>query len=272
MGDGGDGWSRASRAFAGRLRSVALLAAALGAISAAAGVVLEGAEAAGVSGFSALKETIVRETLETKFGTIWGLAALAWVAFGLLVPLALPPPGAAVVPAQARLPPGPAAGLHRPGAGALGPRQHPVPGPSQLPGQRRPRHRDGRLAGRPGGAALRRPAGTRELEPGDRGRLLAAALSRFSQVALVAVGAILLTGLIQAYVYVRHLDNLVETGYGRAVLIKFCLLMVLIGIGAYNRRRSVPRLNRIAAGGRRPAAPGCCCAGRCAPRWRCWSS
>ena len=100
------------------------------------------------------------------------------------------------------------------------------------------------------------PRGTRELEPGDRGRLLAAALSRFSQVALVAVGAILLTGLIQAYVYVRHLDALIETGYGRAVLVKFVLLMVLIGIGAYNRRRSVPRLNRIAAGGESPGRAG----------------
>ena len=100
------------------------------------------------------------------------------------------------------------------------------------------------------------PRATRELEPGDRGRLLAAVLSRFSQVALISVGAILLTGLVQAYVYVRHLDALIETGYGRAVLIKFCLLMVLIGIGAYNRRRSVPRLKRIAAGGESPGRAG----------------
>jgi copper transport protein len=100
------------------------------------------------------------------------------------------------------------------------------------------------------------PRGTRELAPAERGRLLAGALSRFSQVALVSVGAILLTGLIQAYVYVRHLDNLIDTGYGRAVLIKFCLLMVVIGIGAYNRRRSVPRLNRIAAGGGPPGRAG----------------
>ena len=100
------------------------------------------------------------------------------------------------------------------------------------------------------------PRGTRELGPGDRGRLLAAALSRFSRVALIAVGAILITGLIQAYVYVRHLDALIDTGYGRAVLVKFCLLMILIAIGAYNQRRSVPRLNRIAAGGEAPGRVG----------------
>jgi copper transport protein len=100
------------------------------------------------------------------------------------------------------------------------------------------------------------PKGTRQLQPGDRGRLLAAVLVRFSRVALISVGAILLTGLVQAYVYVRRLDALTETGYGRAVLIKFVLLMVLIGIGAYNRRRSVPRLERIAAGGGSPGQVG----------------
>src|SRR5262249_59304023 len=72
------------RGFGSRLRATALIAATIGALSAAAGVVMEGAEAAGVSGFSALKWTIVHETLETKFGTIWGLAVLAWLAFGLL--------------------------------------------------------------------------------------------------------------------------------------------------------------------------------------------
>ena len=117
-----------------------------------------------------------------------------------------------------------------------------------------PRWRSGSAAWRRCSSSCR--GATRELEPGDRGRLLAAALSRFSRVALISVGAILLTGLVQAYVYVRHLDALIETGYGRAVLVKFLLLMVLIGIGAYNRRRSVPRLNRIAAGGESPGRAG----------------
>ncbi len=55
VGGASESWRRAARAFASRLRLVLLLAAAIGAISAAAGVVLEGAEAAGISGFSALK-------------------------------------------------------------------------------------------------------------------------------------------------------------------------------------------------------------------------
>ena len=71
------------------------------------------------------------------------------------------------------------AGLPRPRARrspATAARQSPVA--LLLPGQRRPRRRDGGLARRPGDAALRRcRAATRaSCEPADRGRLLAAAL------------------------------------------------------------------------------------------------
>jgi copper transport protein len=256
VGGEGESWSRVAGAFARRLRRVALLAAALGAVSAAAGVVLEGAEAAGISGFSALKETIVRETLETKFGTIWGLAALAWIVFGLLAALLLRPPNGRsfgwgrALPLAMPL----AFVVMVPALSGHGSTQSPV----LLNFPVNVVHVAAMAVWLGGLATLLfvAPRGTRELEPGDRSRLLAAALSRFSRVALVSVGAILLTGSIQAYVYVRHLDALTETGYGRAVLIKFVLLMVLIGIGAYNRRRSVPRLNKIAAGGERPGRAG----------------
>ena len=252
----GERWPKASTAFAKRLRRMALLAAALGAISAAAGVVLEGAEAAGVSGFSALKETIVRETLETKFGTIWGIAVLAWLAFGLLAALLLWPsdnrsPGWG----RALLLAAPLAYLVLvPALAGHGSTQAPVV--LNFPVNVIHVTAMGVWLGGLATLLFVAPRGTRELDPGDRGRLLVAILSRFSQVALISVGALLLTGLIQAYVYVRRLDALIETGYGRAVLIKFVLLMVLIGIGAYNRRRSVPRLNRIAAGGESPGRAG----------------
>jgi copper transport protein len=257
VGGEGGAWSRARLAFSTRLRRVLLLAAALGAVSAAAGVVLEGAEAAGVSGFSALKETIVRETLETKFGTIWGLAVVAWIAFGLLVALVLRPAATSSRRAWLRVALASAPLVFVvlvPALSGHASTQSPV----ALNFPVNVVHVAAMAVWLGGLATLLfvAPRGTGELEPGDRGRLLAAALSRFSQVALFAVGAILLTGLIQAYVYVRRLDALIETGYGRAVLIKFVLLMVLIGIGAYNRRRSVPRLNKIAAGGESPGRAG----------------
>lgn len=257
VGGAGERWRRATLAFSSRLCLVLLLAAVAGALSAAAGVVLEGAEAAGISGFAALKETIVRETLETKFGTIWGLAFLAWVAFGLLSALLLRP-GAVTrrrTPVRVALAAVPLVFVVLvPALSGHGSTQAPV----VLNFPVNVVHVAAMAVWIGGLAALLfvAPRGTRELEPGDRSRLLAAALSRFSRVALVAVSALLLTGLIQAYVYVRHLGDLTSTGYGRAVLIKFVLLLVLIGIGAYNRRRSVPRLNRIAAGGESPGRAG----------------
>ena len=82
---------------------------------------------------------------------------------------------------------------------------------------------------------------------------------------------IMATGLIQAYVYVRHLGDLLSTGYGRAVLAKFLLL--LCGDGASpptTAGGSMPRLEAIAErGGLARARPASSCAAPCAPRWRC---
>jgi copper transport protein len=233
------------------LRVALLIAAGVGAVSAAAGVVLEGAEAAGVSGFSALKGTIVRETLETKFGTIWGLVVLAWLVFGLLTALLTRRGRRPATPLLAALFLPLLLPVLEPALSGHGSTQSPV----VLNFATNAIHVGAMAVWLGGLAALLfvLPVVTRALGPGDRGRLLAGALSRFSALALWMVVAILVTGLVQAYVYVRHLDDLLSTGYGRAVLAKFLLLMAVIAIGAFNRRRSVPRLKRIAAEG---AAPG----------------
>jgi copper transport protein len=245
----GDGAGEAERRFLARLRLLLWGAAALGALGAAASIVLEGAEAAGVSGFSALKWTIVEETLETRFGTVWGLAFLAWVLFAAALPLllgrrrfrlALAVPLVYLVLA-------PALGGHASTQSPVG-----LNFPVNVV-------HVGAMAIWLGGLAtllLALPAATRALEPQARSRLLAAALGRFSQLALIAVAAILLTGVIQAYVYVRHPGDLLSTGYGRAVLAKFLLVLVVIGFAAYNRRRSVPALKRIAASGEAPGRAG----------------
>ncbi len=239
----------ARRAFARRLRALILGAAALGALAAAAGIVLEGAEAAGVSGFSALKWTIVKETLQTNFGTVWGFAFLAWVLIAIAAPLLLPRRRARLALA---LPLGYL--VLAPALAGHGSTQSPV----VLNFPVNVIH-VGSMAIWLGGLAtllLALPAATRALASAERSRLLAAALSRFSQLALFAVAALLATGLIQAYVYVRHPGDLISTGYGRAVLAKFLLLMLVIGFAAYNRRRSVPRLQRAAAAGENPGNAG----------------
>ena len=253
---GGEAWSRSAAAFGARLRWTTIAAAAIGALSAAAEVAMEGAEAAGVSGFSALRWTIVEETLGTRFGTIWGIAVLAWLAVGVLAALGLRRPADRRPPwlVLAALAVPLAFVVLVPALSGHGSTQSPV----VLNFTANAVHVGAMAIWLGGLAALLfvLPGATRVLAPAGRSRLLAANLARFSRVALISVAAILLTGLVQAYVYVRHLDALTETGYGRAVLIKFLLLLVLIGLGAYNRRRSVPRLNRIAAGGESPGRTG----------------
>ncbi|MBS1879936.1 MAG: copper resistance protein CopC/CopD [Actinobacteria bacterium] len=245
----GEGTGEVERRFLQRGRWLLWAAAGLGLLGAAASIVLEGAEAAGVSGFSALKWTIVEATLETRFGTVWGWAFVAWALFALALPLLLGRRRARLVLAL------PLAFLVlAPGLAGHASTQSPV-------GLNFPVNvvHVAAMAIWLGGLAtllLALPAATRALEPAARSRLLAANLGRFSQLALIAVAAILLTGVVQAYVYVRHPGDLLSTGYGRAVLAKFLLLLVVIGFAAYNRRRSVPELRRIAAAGETPGRAG----------------
>lgn len=256
LGGAGPRWSAAGAAFLARLRGALLLAAALGALGAAGGVVMQGAEAAGVPGTSALRWPIVSETLGTRFGTAWGLAVVAWLVFAALV-VALPRPAAGQRPGRLTL-----ALLAVPLAylvlvPALG--GHPsIQAPVALNFPANVLHVLAMAVWLGGLAALLFlvRAATRRLEGAERGRLLAAVLSRFSQVALVAVAVVLLTGLVQAYVYVREPADLLDTAYGRAVLIKFVLLLAVLALAAYNRRRSVPRMQRIAAGGEAPGRAG----------------
>jgi copper transport protein len=245
-------WRQASRAFERRLQIALLVAAAVGALSAGAAIVFEAAEAAGITVSAALDATILRDELGTRFGTVWGIAALAWTllalgsAFALrqptprrVAPLFAPLAFVALVPALSGHPSTQSPALLLFPANVL----HVLA-----------------MAVWVGGLAslvLVLPAATRALEVGDRGRLIAAVLARFSPLALACVAAILLTGVGQTYAYVRDLDNLFDSAYGRAVLVKFLLLVgALIPLGAYNRYRSVPRLERIAAGGEPPGRPG----------------
>lgn len=251
-GGGSERWHRADRAFGWRLRFVLGVAAVAGAASAAAGVVFEAALAAGVPATAALDATILREELGTRFGTVWGVTALAWVLFGL-----------AIAPALRRPAPWRLAVLFLPLASiALEPALSGHPSTQSPVALLFPANVLHVLAmsvwvGGLASLVFVLPAATRALEPPDRSRLLAATLARFSPVALACVALILLTGVGQALVYVGDLGNLLDTAYGRAVLAKLVLLLgVLIPLGAHNRYRSVPRLRWIAAGGEAPGRAG----------------
>jgi copper transport protein len=261
-------WRTASERFSKRLRSLLVAALAAGVVSEVCQLVFQGATGAGTSFWGAIDTDILREVVQTRFGTVHLLDLIAFAAF---LVLALPRAWAPVLrPASVG-----ATGLAAPRFGrvelvamsslaaflALSP---------ALAGHAETQSPSGLLIPMDmlhvlamsvwvGGLLVLItivPAATRALEPSDRTRLLAAILLRFSPVAFMAVCAILATGLVQSYVHVRSVDHLIHTGYGRAVLVKMVLLMVLIAFGAYNQRRAVPRLKAFAAAGQPPGSAG----------------
>ena len=269
---GGPEWRAASAAFALRLRRVLLVVALLGALSALAGVVLEAASAAGVSGWAALRPRTLHEVLGTRFGTTWTGAAAAWLGLGVVVPGLLAGARRAPVLKPASLG---ATGLALPRPNRLLLAALVVPlgflilvpalsghGSTQQPtGVMFPANAIHVAAmslwfGGLASLAFVLPAATRELAPTDRTRLLAAVLLRFSPIALGAVIALLAAGLIQAFVEIRHLSLIFTTPFGRAAFIKFCLLLGLIGLGALNRQRTLPKLKRAAESGATPGSAG----------------
>jgi copper transport protein len=63
---------------------------------------------------------------------------------------------------------------------------------------------------------------------------------RVSATALVCVIAILLSGVLQTALFLNTPGDLIHSGYGRLALIKMAGLVVLIGLGAFNRFLLLP--------------------------------
>jgi copper transport protein len=69
-----------------------------------------------------------------------------------------------------------------------------------------------------------------------------ASVQRFSRMATIALGVVLLSGLARGLVEVGSWHGLVSTSFGRTLLIKLVLVAGLITLGAVNRFRIVPAL------------------------------
>ena len=245
--------AEAASAFSRRLSWILAFAVLLGIAVSVLGILLQGADAAGVSLWASLKSPIIHSTLHSRFGTVWGLRALDWVALGILLLFAARLPRARrwlAVPI---------------GIGALYLAMTPA------------------FAGHPsiqspvavffptsvvhvlaasiwvGGIAclvLALPGATRTLAAESRGGLLLGTLVRFSPIALGAVIAIAITGVVQAYIDVRSVHALFSTTYGLLVVAKVVLLLALIGLGFQNRQRIIPALRRIVERGDTPGRTG----------------
>lgn len=76
----------------------------------------------------------------------------------------------------------------------------------------------------------------------------AAVVVRFSAVALIAVAAIVVTGVYRGLAELPTVGALVDTGYGVALLVKLGLFAVMMAVATYNRFVLHPRLERAALG------------------------
>ncbi|MDP8956526.1 MAG: CopD family protein [Actinomycetota bacterium] len=109
------------------------------------------------------------------------------------------------------------------------------------------------LGGLVGLVAVALPA-TRSLEEGERVRVAAPVVSRFSDLAFIAVAVIALSGAFRAWIEIRTLEGLTGYAYGLTLLGKLAVVVPLLALGAINRQWTKPRLTRAAAAG--DASPG----------------
>jgi len=64
---------------------------------------------------------------------------------------------------------------------------------------------------------------------------------RFSALSLLVVGVLAATGLVNSYFLVGSFRALIASGYGRLLMLKVFLFLIMIGLGAWNLLRLKPR-------------------------------
>jgi copper transport protein len=221
---------------------------ALGVVVGVLGILLQGAEASGLSLWVSLKSSVVSNVLSSRFGWVWGvraaLLAVSLAAIGLRARrpyrlwLTLVSGYLALTPALA-------------GHASI---QSPVA--VFFPADTLHVLAASVWVGGIACIVFALPLATRAVEPAARTRVLLDVLARFSPLALAAVVVLALTGIVQAYIDVRTLDALVNSTYGELLLVKTALLVVLIGFGALNRERVIPALRALLTSGATPGAAG----------------
>ncbi len=279
-------WRGASSAFTRRLERLLLVAALVGFVSAAIAVILQGAVGQGGTFWAAAKPDVVSEVLGTRFGRAWGIGAAVWLV--VLAVLALRPlrPGRGLafgpggsdddggVAVVTEAPPAPAIAATRP---VLSPK---------LLALAVPLFALALLPSLGGHASVQKPvaillpsnvlhvlamsawlggiavlvfalrSATSELEPSQRTPLLAGTIARFSALATIALPLLIVSGVVQSIIEVGSFPALLDTPFGRSVLIKIVVALAIVGIGFVNRQKLVPALKRAAAGNTSPGRAG----------------
>lgn len=87
----------------------------------------------------------------------------------------------------------------------------------------------------------------RALDASIRTRLAAQLIPRFSPIARVSAGSLILTGLYASFLRLDSIASLVSTAYGRALLVKLIIALAMLGLGAVNLLITSPRMKQAAA-------------------------
>ncbi|HEY6891572.1 MAG TPA: copper resistance protein CopC [Solirubrobacter sp.] len=274
-----------SRPFIAKLERLLLVAAILGFVSAVAALALQGAVGEGATFWSAARLDTIKEVLGTRFGRAWGIGAALWVV--TLIVLATRPlrGGEPAEPREPEPEPVPAGG---PGATVTLTRTAPavqavtpklialsvplfalvllpsfgghtsVQSPVAILLPANLLHVLAMSAWLGGIAvlvfALR--AATSELEPDQRTPLLAGVVGRFSALASIALPVLLLSGVVQAIVEVRSFPALLDSAFGRSVLIKVMVALGIVALGYINRQEILPELRKAAEEDSTPGKAG----------------
>jgi len=76
----------------------------------------------------------------------------------------------------------------------------------------------------------------------QRAELVSELVNSFSPLALTAATIVALTGLTTAWLHLKRWSSLWTTSYGMTLVIKLCLVVVVVMLGAWNWRRVRPSL------------------------------
>ncbi len=204
-------------------------------------IALDGPEAAGLGFGSAFDTALFREVLRTQFGRVWavrGLLALTVAAVALLVRLRIVRDTAAV--AVVSLVP----------AGALAV----TPG---LAGHANVEHWYALASDATHVAAASLWLGGLVFlllallwTSGDRWRFAATAVPRYSTIAVLAVAALVGSGVLNSIIELGPISGLWTTTWGKLLLAKVALVLIALALGALNNRISVPRFRSASLTGR----------------------
>ena len=78
---------------------------------------------------------------------------------------------------------------------------------------------------------------------------LAEIVNRFSRLALVSVALIIATGAYQSWIHVGGFETLVNTDYGKTLILKLAFFVLMLGLGALNFLSTKPLLKNLARAG-----------------------